>query len=287
MKKFLVVMVIMFLISAPARAQLGWQQLGPDGARIMAMVGVPGYPDELFIALGRFPTLILHTTDAGTTWTTETIPDIITALAVHPVNVRTIYAAGKTSRVYKSTNSGATWRVTATIPGNVWIQQLLINPETPSELWAGGEIYHPDSTIIALYYSSDAGVTWQTKPVAAASSALIRALTIKPDAPGTALLGGTMDNRARLFLTTNYGNSWQNISTGIAGNCVYGCAVNPTQGNNLLGATDSGIYYSTDLGGSWTRRLNAPVYSVAFTPESPYYAYAGGENLVYRSTNQG
>ncbi len=287
MKRFLTGIFLFLIVTGSAPAQLGWQQLGPNGARINAMAGVPGYPDELFIAVGRFPALILRTTNTGTTWTAETIPDIITALAVNPVQTRIIYAAGKTSRVYKSTNSGATWQVAGTIPGNVWIQQLFVNPENPDELWAGGEIYHPDSTTIALYYSDNGGITWQVRPVASAFAGLVRALAVKPDAPGTAIIGGTLANRGRLFLTTDYGNSWQDIATGITGTCVYGCAINPTQGDYLLCATDSGIYYSTDLGNSWTHRLSAPVFSVAFAPVTPYYAYAGGENLLYRSTNQG
>lgn len=264
-----------------------WQQLAPQGASIKAMTNVPNYPNELYIAVGSSPSLILHTTNTGNTWTVlETIPDFITALTIAP-DARTIYAGGKTRKVYKSTNAGATWQICAHLPENVWLQQLAVNPENTSEVWAAAEVNSGNSVSLALYYSTNGGSTWTGSKADSALEASVRFLTIDPKGPGRAFIGGSLRNRARVFFTTNYGNAWQDKSLGLGGRCAYGLAISPTDSLRVVCATDTGIYYSNNLGSSWIRCLTAPTYSVAFAPISPYYGYAGGENLVFRSTDFG
>jgi len=267
-----------------------WQQLGPNGAAITALTSVPNYPNELYIAVGNFPTLIFHTTDAGLSWTTlETIPDIITALTINPNNVRTLYAAGKTRRIYKSTNAGATWQVVANLPSSydLWVQQIAVHPANNNEIWAAAENYSGDSVGVYLLSSTDAGATWNINRVVNSFEARARLLTISPANPGTGFIGGSVANRARLFYTTDFGATWQDKSNGLAGSCAYSLALNPANSSTVICATDTGIYHSFDLGSNWTRRLIAPTYAIAFSPTPPYYAYAGGENLVYRSTDLG
>ncbi len=264
----------------------GWQQLGPNGAGVAAMTTVPGHPDEVYFVTGGFPSLVFHTADAGLTWVLrETIPDIITAIAVDPNRVQNLYAAGKTSRVYKSTNSGASWFVCGVMPGTPWVHQLVVNPENGSEIWAAAENYAGDSVSLTFYRSTNAGVNWNGTTVVSSFEVRARLLFIDPASPGRGFIGGSVANRARVFLTSDYGNSWVDRSVGLGGRCAWDGTLTPN--GNIVCATDTGIYHSTDLGGTWNRRLTAPVYSVAFAPVSPYHAYAGGENLVYRSTDLG
>ncbi|MEO0068048.1 MAG: hypothetical protein ABIK23_02800 [candidate division WOR-3 bacterium] len=265
-----------------------WQQLGPQGATVQAMTNVPGYPDELFLVVGRFPSFILHTTDAGRTWSEpETIPDIITAICVNPSAVRTLYAGGRTRKVYKSTNGGASWQVVGNLTGDVWVQQIMVNPQNPSEVWAGAEVYSGDSVGINIYYSTNGGVSWSPGTPLLSFEAKFRALLVDHLHPGRAFVAGSTQNRARLFLTTNYGASWQDKSSGLGGRSAYGIAIVPNDSAAMVCATDSGIYYTSNQGETWTRRIAAPAYSVGFAPLSPYYGYAGGENLVYRSNDYG
>ncbi|NPV13814.1 T9SS type A sorting domain-containing protein [candidate division WOR-3 bacterium] len=283
-------LVTIVLFTAVALATGNWQQLGPNGAAITALTPVPGYPDELYIAVGSFPTLIFHTTDAGLSWgTPETIPDIITALTINPNNIQTLYAGGKTRRIYKSTNAGATWQVVANLPSSydLWVQQIVVNPSNSNELWAAAETYSGDSIGIYLLNSTDAGATWNLSRVINSFEARARLLAINPANPGTGFIGGSVANRARVFYTTDYGASWQDKSSGLGGRCAYALAFSPANSSTVICATDTGIFHSFNLGSDWTRRLTAPTYAIAFSPTSPYYAYAGGENLVYRSTDLG
>lgn len=287
-KMILHLALYILLLALIGQTFANWQQLGPQGASVAAMTNVPGYPDELFLVVGRFPSFILHTTDAGRTWNEpETIPDIITAICVNPSSVRTLYAGGRTSRVYKSTNGGASWQVVGNLPNNVGVQQIAVNPQNGSEIWAGAEVYTGDSVGISIYYSTNAGVNWSGATAVRSFEARTRALLVDHVHPGSAFIGGACGNRCRLLLTTDYGASWQDKSSGLSGKCVYGIAIVPNDSLAMVCATDSGIYYTSDRGQTWTRRLSAPVYSAAFAPLSPYYGYAGGENLVYRSNDYG
>ncbi len=271
-----------------ALASGAWRQLGPEGVSVRAMSNVPGYPDELFIITGGFPSYICWTGNAGQTWTVrETIPDRLNALTVNPLNVRTMFAGGNTGKVYRSTNSGYTWSVVATLPSGVQIQQLAVNAENGAEIWALAEIAAGDSVGLGFYRSTDGGANWQGRGVVWSYAVQARALAVVPGDSGWALIGGSVANRARLFLTTDGGSSWADRSVGLAGSSVYGGAFVPTGSGVIVCATDSGIFRSTDLGVTWTRRLSAPAYSIVFAPLSPYYGYAGGENLVFRSTDLG
>ncbi|MGQ9677773.1 MAG: hypothetical protein ACUVUD_00620 [bacterium] len=283
-------LITILLLATIAIAGGSWQQLGPTGAAITSLAPVPGYPNEIYFTVGSFPSLIYHTTDAGLTWgAPETIPDIVTALTVNPHNVRILYAGGKTRRIYKSTNSGETWQVCAYLPitSDLTVQQIEVSPLNSAEVWAVSEVYIGDSVGLFLFITTDAGTTWNGTRVVTSFESHALLLTINPTNPGSGFVGGSLANRTRIFFTTDFGATWHDKSEGLGGRCAYSLAINPTNSSNIICATDTGIYYSSDLGSNWTFRLTGPVYSVAFSTLAPYYVYAGGENLVYRSSDLG
>lgn len=280
--------IIAGLIPILTMATGAWLQLGPEGVSVRAMSNVPGYPDELFIVTGSFPSYILWTGNTGQRWTVrETIPDRLNALVVNPNNVWIMYAGGETGKIYRSTNSGYNWSVAASLPAGVKIRQLMVNPDQGEEIWALAEVAAGDSVGIGFYRSTNGGTNWEGRGVVWSFTVQAQALAIAPGDSGWAAIGGSVANRARLFLTTDAGLSWSDRSSGLSGSCVYGCAFAPTGSQVLICATDSGIFRSTDFGVSWTRRLTYPAYSIVFAPLSPYYGYAGGENLIFRSTDLG
>ncbi|MEO0080154.1 MAG: hypothetical protein ABIK44_05715 [candidate division WOR-3 bacterium] len=271
-----------------ALSQNSWQQLGPNGAAVSAMVNVPGYPDELYIVLEGFPAVLLHTANIGQTWTPlETIPDIINSLAIDPNHIQTIYAGGSSGRIYRSTNGGYDWQLRATVPGGISVRQLLVNPQNSTTIWAVGDAPQQESVALIAAVSTNSGQSWSTITLGKSFEARGLLLSLDPVHPNRLFAGGELGNRAKLFFSSDGGSHWSNISAGLNGCCAYGLAVNPNDSATFICATDQGLFYSSDEGRTWNQRSNLPCYSVALAPSSPNRGLAGSENLVLRSTNYG
>lgn len=285
--------VLLVLLAGAAPGQQPWQQLGPNGAAVSAMTGVPGYPDDIYFIPEGFPAIVWRSTDAGAHWTAiETIPDLITTLTVDPLNVRTFYAAGHTRSIYRSTDAGETWQVRGMAPAGTRVGQLAVNPVTTTELWAAADLPGPTgpdgpTSLLTVLHSTNGGSGWTASPLDTSFETRALLLSLDPLRPRRIFAGGTSGNRPALFSSGDNGASWADISTGLAGRCAYGLAVDPLDSAALLCATDSGIYRSIDNGANWSRTGNFPAFSVAFAAASPHTAYAGSDNLVYRSNNLG
>ncbi len=57
-----------------------------------------------------------------------------------------------------------------------------------------------------------------------------------------------------IWYSSDAGNSWENRSTGLAGN-IYEIKSDPTDASRVLAATTEGLYLSTNSGTSWTRKI--------------------------------
>ncbi|OYD15036.1 hypothetical protein CH330_06865 [candidate division WOR-3 bacterium JGI_Cruoil_03_51_56] len=265
-----------------------WEQLGPNGITVSAMTTVPGYPDDIYLVSQGYPARIFYTSNTGATWQVrDTIQDQIDALALDPVHILTLYCAGKSGKVYQSTDGGRIWQTRGTVAENACVRQLAINPHNSLKILAIADIYENDWTGLGVFRSQDGGTNWVKTVLDSGFSAHTLLFGSSITQPDTLFVGGGVNNKPRLYKSGDGGNSWHDISSGLSGTCAYGLAVCPTDPNILVCATDAGIYRSTDSGANWTIRLDAPAYSVEFAQASPHYAYAGSDNLVYRSDDDG
>ena len=86
------------------------------------------------------------------------------------------------------------------------------------------------------------------------------------------------------------GISW--FKTGLTwfntvGERAYKMVMNPANSNNLLVASSSGIYATTDGGTTWPLKQSGVFFDIEFKPGAPATMYAAGINYLFTSSNTG
>ncbi len=188
----------------------------------------------------------------------------------HDPNV--LYTAGNV--VFRSTDQGQTWEPISPdltrndpekqrssgglTPDNsgaeiyCTIASLRESPHEPGVLWAGS-----DDGLVHL--TRDGGRSWtNVTPPELPPWSYVQTLEPSPHDPATCYLAATRykldDNTPYLFVTRDYGQSWQRITQGIAEDDftrVIRCDV--AVPGLLFAGTETGLYLSLDDGASWER----------------------------------
>jgi photosystem II stability/assembly factor-like uncharacterized protein len=183
----------------------------------------------------------------------------VSAIAINPTNVNTVYIGAAQGGVWKTTNGGNNWVPLTDTQPSLAIGSLVLDPSNPNIIYAGtgDEAYGA-----GILKSTDAGVTW------------------------TQMCGPFC---GPLTSDGYFGG----------GGRIHQLAIHPTNHQIFLAATElvftDGVYRSTDGGSSWTRVLSGnPGDSVLFDPTNGNIAYASlggpfstGTSRIYKSTNAG
>jgi photosystem II stability/assembly factor-like uncharacterized protein len=96
-----------------------------------------------------------------------------------------------------------------------------------------------------------------------------------------------------MFKTTDSGDHWTTINTGLTASAIQTLAIDPYHPSTLYAGTMNGMFKSTDGGGNWSGLTiyNVPgvgdVRSLVFDPLKPSTLYAIVTYSVYKSTNSG
>ncbi|MCO5947050.1 cadherin-like beta sandwich domain-containing protein, partial [Mucilaginibacter flavidus] len=248
-----------------------WISLGPTSTYSGAISGVgrvnfvrflPGNSNTMFI--GSPDGGLWKSTDAGTTWTTNT--DFLTIigcsdLVIDPTNTNYMYLAtgdleGDRSSigVLKSTDGGTTWNATALafLPsGRVTISKLLMDPANP--------LIQLVSTSTGVYRTTDGWATVTQTEIGDA----FKDMKFKPGDPNTVYVSGTIFSKS-----TDNGVTWTQITSGLPlSTNISRISLAVTPGNTgyvyaLIGkASDQsllGVYRSTNSGASFSLRSSSP-----------------------------
>ena len=163
--------------------------------------------------------------------------DTITAFATDKKDTDVIYAAMKNAGVYKTIDSGLSWRPAHHGLASTQVETLLIDSQDPRILYAG--------TTGGIFKTEDGGGNWYRI------------------GDGTYLLMDLKDNshlyvrdENSIFETTDQGNNWTTAYT-LKKDCpdeIHSWAIHPTDGNMLFiggGETCAGVYQSTNGGRTW------------------------------------
>lgn len=245
----------------------------------------------------------------------------VNALAFHPTDTATIYAATAGGGLGRTQDGGRTWKILTDAMPLLTVTDLAIdarNPHTIYILTGDGEMQV--QTSIGVLKTTDGGETWSPTGLVwkAAQHHYGHRLAIHPTDPSILLAGSS----AGLHRTEDGGKNWTHISgpasgqewnrypeaaksriSGAGKNTVWDIAFHPIDPTIVYVASRTDIYRSNDSGQSWTRLTDGlPIAEaetdsqrirLAVTPASPdtlyvLYGTQWGFTLgLYRSDNRG
>lgn len=217
-----------------------------------AMAIAPSRPSTLYIGVDFAG--VLKTIDGGASWTfvnngVTAVGIYVSALAVDPTTPDIVYlATPPTGRpdtpamVFKSTDGAAHWRqIPLALPTNTAITSLVIDPATPSTIYATYDGY--GTVGVGVYKSSDSGETWIT-PRNLLPTTRVSALAIDPTMTSR-VYAATEDG---VFRSTDGATTWTAINSGLPNIGVSALSIDLT-GSILRGATAIGLFeYRTESG---------------------------------------
>jgi photosystem II stability/assembly factor-like uncharacterized protein len=163
-----------------------------------------------------------------------------------------------TYRAYRTTDSGFNWTPISPDltdgPGSGNLQSgtlttLAVAPSDPATLWAGSD----DGNV---HVTTDGGSSWADVDAGLPVRYVTR-VTADPfdDSIGYVTFSGFRldDLQAHVFRTTNWGASWTDISGNLPDAPVNDLVVDLQDTDRLFVGTDTGVYVTEDLGGSWVK----------------------------------
>jgi photosystem II stability/assembly factor-like uncharacterized protein len=204
------------------------------------------HPDSANIILtgGKGPStqtnwsfVVSYSLDSGVTWTrcnpTPASAGFCHAMAVAPAQTNVVYAGGEVAgagAVYRSTDFGLTWTMTAAAPADT-VFGIAIHPADANRVFA--------ATPSGTYYTTDGGTSW----TGIGGGTQLKAIKMHPLDPDTVYIGG--DNG--VFVSHDAGGTWTAMNAGLDGRKVTSLGFAGQDGLLLLAGTAGGSCYAWQL----------------------------------------
>jgi uncharacterized protein (TIGR03437 family) len=214
------------------------------------------------------------TRDGGRSWVAPDIAPGVNSIADSPAQPGVLYA-GTAGGVYKSADSGETWRILPSAPA-VATGAVIVDSANPAVVYAATEQ--------GVFKSMDGGATWTVLNPAPANIGYYETnLFVHPARPSTLFASLNYS----LYRSVDAGESWTRLAN--LPFSTISLVFDPANPDVVYAAAWSlGVYCSVDGGDSWKKMVDLPVtYSPSAIAASPTGLYVATSNGVIRSTDGG
>lgn len=198
----------------------------------------------------------------------------------HPSNPDIIYGCLK-QKLYKSTDKGLSWAYTTSEPivGSA-IYSAAQSPVSPNNLMVAAR-----NGEISLVRSSDGGYTWQdiTGNLGILSGGNFMRLQADPFDGNTFYLLKNAYTGAIVVKTTDFGNTWTDMSSDLPKVPVNDIFIDETAPGIIYLANDFGVYRTTNNGLQWERMENGMPY----VPVLDFDCFSAGDTRLLRAATYG
>ena len=292
---------------------------GPYGGSITCFA-----VDSTTIFAGTYNGGVFQSTNNGQSWTATKAGLVNTNIRVLATDGMNLFAGTEGSYgggFFVSTNNGASWNASGLAPSGVYVLAIsgknlfagangLFLSTNNGTSW---DTVLPSTNITALavdssnlfagaayggvYRSTDNGTTW-TSSDSGLTRSIVTALAVSHNGlGGTNLFAGTLlpvpvpvgqipvQPYTGVYLSTDYGESWASVDSGLRRTIVSVFAVKDT---NIFAGTSRGVFLSTNSGTSWAQvNTGLTDTSIDALAVKGTTLFAGTPNGIFLSTNNG
>lgn len=237
----------------------------------------------LFNGFWALCVLLVALPQAAAQWSTPQGPyhSPIVTLASDPTSTSVFYAAHGNGGIVKSEDGGLSWASVG--PTNLTFRQLVVDPFDPQVLFgiAAGQLFkssdggatwnrlggfigqalnigldpvQPGVAYLvidrAVVKTADGGATW-TEMLRAIAPETVSNITVDAAASNTVYVGGGGGTPVRW--SSDGGATWSAAQAGLEGQSVIDIEVDSQRAGSVYAATFTGVFHSSDGGGSWQR----------------------------------
>ncbi len=215
-------------------------------------------PNDENNMFGTYTNLTLYrSSDQGDNWYNISPPNSYGAgfyapFVVCPSNPNIIYAGS--NYVHKSTNQGDSWTTLnggQTLDGNPLLAMTVSNYSTDT-------IYATTTPVISrgnVFVSFDGGSSW-SNITGILPDRYLTDIAIEYNNASTVYVTLAGFGTSHLFKSTNSGQNWIDIGSGLPDAPGFSVIVDPLNSNNVFYGNDITVYASTDAGYSWFEYSN-------------------------------
>jgi hypothetical protein len=211
--------------------------------------------------------------------------------ALHPTNLLIMYGESQYLGLRRSTNGGVNFsQVTSGIGPETpaFVAPYLLSPASPTVMYAGTTRVYRSTNGASSWTVTGGGVNLDSNPTLS--------MAISNTSPDLVYVAtAPVNTRAGVFVTTNGGAQWTNITGSLPDRYPVDLGVDPNNDQIayivMSGFGSGHLFRTTNRGGSWTdigaALPDVPSSAIAVDPDYPDHLYFGNDLGVYVSTDGG